>query len=184
MPSNDTKTFQINNKGHLQCLQDPNLIHKPNDKGNLPNSREAPIYHEPGTVLYKTMEDLKKLYPNSFDRLGSLKGEYNSRVDPTVKPATHARWKVRIESKEAIDKELDYLIEEEIITEQVQPRPWVSSVTFPMKLNGEVRVCLDPSNLNKAIIREHHKPMTVEEIVHELAGATVYTKTDALKAFL
>ena len=37
-PSNDTKTFQINNKGHLQCLQDPNLIHKPNDKGKLPDS--------------------------------------------------------------------------------------------------------------------------------------------------
>ena len=89
MPSNDTKTFQINSKGHLQCLQDPNLIHK------LP-----------------------------------------------------------IKSKEAIDKELDYLIEEEIITEQVEPTPWVSSVTFPRKPNGEVRVCLDPSNLNKAIIRE------------------------------
>ena len=115
-PSNDTKTFQINNKGHLQCLQDPNLIHKPNDKGKLPGSREAPIYHEPGTVSCKTVEDLKKLYPNSFDRLGSLKGAYNIRVDPTVKPATHARRKVPIESKEAIDKELDYLIEEEIIT--------------------------------------------------------------------
>ena len=177
-PSNDTKTFQINSKGHLQCLQDPNLIHKPNDKGKLPGSREAPIYHEPGTVSCKTMEDLKKLYPNSFDRLGSLKGAYNIRVDPTVKPATHARRKVPIESKEAIDKELDYLIEEEIIT------PWVSSVTFPRKPNGEVRVCLDPSNLNKAIIREHHKPMTVEEIAHELAGVTVSTKADALKAFL
>ena len=184
MPSNDTKTFQINSKGHLQCLQDPNLIHKPNDKGKLPGSREVPIYHEPGTVSCKTMEDLKKLYPNSFDRLGSLKGAYNIRVDPTVKPATHARRKVPIESKEAIDKELDYLIEEEIITEQVELTPWVSSVTFPRKPNGEVRVCLDPSNLSKAIIREHHKPMTVEEIVHELAGATVYTKADALKAFL
>ena len=184
MPSNDTKTFQINSKGHLQCLQDPNLIHKPNDKGKLPGSREAPIYHEPGTVSCKTMEDLKKLYPNSFDRLGSLKGAYNIRVDPTVKPATHARRKVPIESREAIDKELDYLIEEEIITEQVQPTPWVSSVTFPRKPNGEVRVCLDPSNLNKAIIREHHKPMMVEEIAHELAGATVYTMADALKAFL
>ena len=31
---------------------------------------------------------------------------------------------------------------------------------------------------------EHHKPMTVEEIAHELARATVYTKADALKAFL
>ena len=82
------------------------------------------------------------------------------------------------------NKELDYLIEEEIITEQVEPTPWVSSVTFPRKPNGEVRVCLDPSNLNKAIIREHHKPMMVEEIAHELAGATVYTKADALKAFL
>ena len=184
MPSNDTKTFQINSKGHLQCLQDPNLIHKPNDKGKLPGSREAPIYHEPGTVSCKTMEDLKKLYPNSFNRLGSLKGAYNIRVDPTVKPATHARRKVPIESKEAIDKELDYLIEEEIITEQVEPTPWVSSVTHLRKPNGEVRVCLDPSNLNKAIIREHHKPMTVEEIAHELAGATVYTKANALKAFL
>ena len=105
-------------------------------------------------------------------------------MDPTVKPATHARRKVPIESKEAIDKELDYLIEEEIITEQVEPTPWVSSVTFPRKPNGEVRVCLDPSNLNKAIIREHHKPMTVEEIAHELARATVYTKANALKAFL
>ena len=184
MPSNDTKTFQINSKGHLQCLQDPKLIHKPNDKGKLPGSREAPIYHEPGTVSCKTVEDLKKLYPNSFDRLGSLKGAYNIRVDPTVKPATHARRKVPIESKEAIDKELDYLIEEEIITEQVEPTPWVSSVTFPRKPNGEVRACLDPSNLNKAIIREHHKPMMVEEIAHELARATVYTKADALKAFL
>ena len=184
MPSNDTKTFQINSKGHFQCLQDPNLIHKQNDKGKLPGSREALIYHEPGTVSCKTVEDLKKLYPNSFDRLGSLKGAYNIRVDPTVKPATHARRNVPIESKEAIDKELDYLIEEEIIMEQVEPTPWVSSVTFPRKLNGDVRVCLDPSNLNKAIIREHHKPMTVEEIAHELAGATIYTKANALKAFL
>ena len=184
MPSNDTKTFQINSKGHLQCLQDPNLIHKPNDKGKLPGSREAPIYHEPGTVSCKTMEDLKKLYSNLFDRLGSLKGAYNIRVDPTVKPATHTRRKVPIESKEAIDKELDYLIEEEIITEQVEPTPWVSSVTFPRKPNREVRVCLDPSNLNKAIIREHHKPMTVEEIAHELAGATVYTKADFFRYIL
>ena len=184
MPSNDTKTFQINSKGHLQCLQDPSLIHKPNDKGKLPGSREAPIYHEPGTVSCKTVEDLKKLYPNSFDRLGSLKGAYNIRVDPTVKPATHARRKVPIESKEAVDKELDYLIEEEIIAQQVEPTPWVSSVTFLRKPNGEVRVCLDPSNLNKAIIREHHKPMTVEEIAHKLARATVNTKANALKAFL
>ena len=125
--------FRSTTKGHLQCMQDPSFIHRPNNKGKLPGSWEAPIYHEPGTVSCKTVEDLKKLYPNSFYRLGSLKGAYNIRIDPTVKPVTHARRKVPIESKETIDKELDYLIEEEIITEQVEPTPWVSSVTFPRK---------------------------------------------------
>ena len=95
-PSNGTKTFQTNSNGNLQCSQDPNLIHRPTDKGKLPGSREAPIYHEPVTVTCRTVEDLKKLYPNSFDRLGSLKGDYDIKVDPRVKPATHVRRKVPI----------------------------------------------------------------------------------------
>ena len=70
-----------------------------------------------------------------------------------MKPATHARRKVPIESKEAIDRELDYLIEEEIIMEQVEPTPWVSSVTFPMKPNGEVRVWSGPKQLEQG----HHQ---------------------------
>ena len=77
IPSDHTKTFFINSQGHFQCHQDPQLIYKSNDMGKLPGNREAPIYHEPGTVTCKTVDDLKKLYPNSFDRLGSLKGEYN-----------------------------------------------------------------------------------------------------------
>ena len=61
----------------------------------------------------------------------------------------------------------------------------IQVVSFHLRVIFDcVRVCLDPSNFNKAIIREHHKPMTVEEIAHELTGATVYTKADALKAFL
>ena len=75
--------FRSTAKVTSSVYKTPNLIHKPNDKGKLPGSREAPIYHEPGTVSCKTMEDLKKLYPNSFDRLGSLKGAYNIRVDPS-----------------------------------------------------------------------------------------------------
>ena len=136
MPSNDTKTFFINSQGHLQCHQDQQLIYKPNDKGKLLGSKEGPIYHELGTVPCQTVEQVKKLYPNSFDRLDSLKGKYNIRLDPTVKPTAHARRKVPIESKEAIDRELDFLIEEEIIMEQVEPTLWVSSVMFPRKPNG------------------------------------------------
>ena len=67
------------------------------------------------------------------------------------------------------------MIKEEIIMEQIEPTPWFSSVTFPRKPNGEVRVSLDPINLDGAIIRENNKPMMREEIAHEMAGAIVYT---------
>ena len=67
---------------------------------------------------------------------------------------------------------------------QIEPTPWVSSVTYPVKSTGEVRPCLDARDLNKAIIHENHKPQIVEEIAHQLAGTVVFMKADALKAFL
>ena len=183
-PSGDTKTYFVNSQGHLQSREDPPETIKPDQKGKLPDSKEAPIYHEPGSIVINGTEELRALYPNSFDRLGSLKGEYDIKIDPSVHPKQHSRRKVPIESKEAIKKEIDYMLEEGIVVEQIKPTPWVSSATFPKKANGDTQVCLDPKDLNKAIIRENHKLMTVEEIAHKLAGATVYTKADALKAFL
>ena len=89
-----------------------------------------------------------------------------------------------IESKAAIKEAIDYMVKQDILEPQIKPTPWVSSVTCPVKPTGEVRPCLDARDLNKAIIRENHKPQTVEEIAHQLAGAVVFTKADALKAFL
>ena len=95
-------------------------------------------------------------------------------------PVQHAQRKVPIESKADIEEVIDYMVKEDIL----EPTPSVSSVTYPVKPTGEVRPCLDARDLNKAIIWENQKRHTVEEIVHQLAGAVVFTKADALKAFL
>ena len=76
------------------------------------------------------------------------------------------------------------MVSEGILEQQIKPTPWVSSVTYPVKPSGEVRSCLDARDLNRAIIRENHKPQTVEEIAHQLVEVTVFTKADALKASL
>ena len=89
-----------------------------------------------------------------------------------------------IESKAAIEEAIDYMVKQDILEPQIEPTPWVSSVTYPVKPTGEVRPCLEARALNKAIIWENHKPQTVEEIAHQLARAVVFTKADALKAFL
>ena len=183
-PQDDEDTYYINTEGHLQCHQDSQPIIKAPTPQELPGSKEHPIFHKPGSIKISSVEDLLKLYPNSFDRLGSLKGEYDIKVDPTVPPVQHARRKVPIESKAAIEEAIDYMVKQDILEPQIEPTPWVSSVTYPVKPTGEVRPCLDVRDLNKAIIRENHKPQTVEEIAHQLAGAVVFTKADALKAFL
>ena len=74
--------FRSTAKVTSSVYKTPNSSTDPMTKAKLPGSREASIYHEPGTVSCKTVEDLKKLYPNSFDRLGSLKGAYNIRIGP------------------------------------------------------------------------------------------------------
>ena len=124
------------------------------------------------------------MYLNSFDRIGSLKGEYTIKIDPSIAPVQQARRKVPIESKEAICMALDSMIEGDILEPQIEPTPWVNSAMYPVKPTGEVRPCLDCMPLNKAIIRENHTPPTVEEIAHELARVRYFTKGDAYKAFL
>ena len=183
-PQDDEDTYYINSEGHLQCHHDSQNIIKAPTPQELPGSKEHPIFHKPGSIKISSVEDLLRLYPNSFDRLGSLKGEYDIKVDPTVPPVQHARRKVPIESKAAIEEAIDYMVKQDILEPQIEPTLWVSSVTYPVKPTGEVRPCLDARDLKKAIIRENHKPQTVEEIAHQLAGAVVFTKADALKAFL
>ena len=134
-------------------------------------------------MTINSTRDLQALFPNSFDCIGDMQGEYNIKTDPTVPPVQHRRWKVPIEYKEEIEKELAEMVWQRIITKQTEPTPWVSSLMYPKKANGKLRICLDPKELNKAIIHENHKAPTLEEIAHVLMGATKFSKVDGNRAF-
>ena len=173
-----------------QVISDPQMRKKaqpvteqPSSGPPPPGSRFNPIYVEPGSVSIDSTRDLQVLFPNSFDCIGDMKGEYNIKTDPTVPPVQHRRWKVPIKYKEEIEKELAEMVQQGIITKQTEPTPWVSSLTYPKKANGKLRICLDPKDLNKAIIHENHKAPTLKEIAHVLTGATRFSKVDGNKAF-
>ena len=147
-------------------------------------SRFNPIYVQPGSVSINSTRDLQALFPNSFDYIGDMQGEYDIKTDPTIPPVQHRRWKVPIEYKEEIEKELAEMVWQGIIIKQTEPTPWVNSLTYPTKANGKLRICLDPKDLNKAIIHENHKAPTLKEIAHVLTGATKFSKVDSNKASL
>ena len=171
-------------------ISDPKLMKKtqkvaeqPSSGPPPPGSRFNPIYMEPGSVTIDSTRDLQALYPNSFNCIRDMQGKYDIKTNPTVSPVQHGRQKVPIKYKEEIEKELAEMVCQRIITKQTEPTPWVSSLTYPKKANGKLRICLDPKDLNKAIIHKNHKVPTLEEIAHVLMGATKFSKVDGDKAF-
>ena len=155
-PQDDEDTYYINSEGHLQCHQDSQTIIKAPTPQELPRSKEHPIFHKPGSIKISSVEDLLRLYPNSFDRLGSLKGEYDIKVDPTVPPVQHVRRKVPIESKAAIEEAIDYMVKQDILEPQIEPTPWVSSVTYPVKaLKAFIQVHLTEESSKLLVINTH-----------------------------
>ena len=60
-----------------------------------------------------------------------------------------------------------------------EPTAWANSLVYRRKPNGQLRICLDPKDLNRAIQREHHTVPTLEEILPKLAGAKYFSIVDA-----
>ena len=52
-----------------------------------------------------------------------------------------------------------------------------------VKPNGQLRICIDPKDLNKVIEREHYPMKTLEEVVGQMAGAKVFSVLDAKSGF-
>ena len=87
---------------------------------------------------------------------------------PSIPPVQHAHRKVPIEAREEIEKALQKMVDNGIITLVTEPTKWVSLFTYPRKCDGTIHPCLDPHDLNKALIHEHYKAPILEEISHKL----------------
>ena len=65
-----------------------------------------------------------------------------------------------------------------------EPSDWVNSIVVVEKANKkDVRICLDPRDLNKYIKREHYPMKTVEEVAAMVDGASVFSVCDASSGF-
>ena len=60
---------------------------------------------------------------------------------------------------------------------------WLNSFFCVKKNNGKIRLCLDPTHLNKWIIRPCHSAKLVYDILHRLNGAKFFTVVDSTSSF-
>ena len=70
-----------------------------------------------------------------------------------------------------------------VISKVNEPSAWCASMVAVPKPNGLVRICVDVRPLNQNVMRETFPLPTVDDVLAQLNGATVFSKLDANSGF-
>ena len=130
-----------------------------------------------------TKEQIFHDYADVFTGLGKLPGVYHIETDPNVKPTQSNPRRVPIPVQEELKDKIDELEQIGVLAKVTEPTQWISNMVVVRKPN-KLRVCIDPLELNKAIIRNHYPTPTIDEVAPKLTNAKVFSVVDAKDGFL
>ncbi len=122
-------------------------------------------------------------YADVFNGIGCFEKKHHVELKEDAKPVIHPPRKVPIALKGKLKNELDRLDKLGIIKKVDKPTDWVNSLVIVEKPKGDLRLCLDPKDLNQAVKREHYQIPTIDELSCELAGAQYFSVLDANSGF-
>ncbi|XP_026686786.1 uncharacterized protein K02A2.6-like [Diaphorina citri] len=130
----------------------------------------------------KAMFPLER-YEKVFVGLGKFPQKYkirtNDKVMPTVKPPR----RVAFALLEKLKLTLKNMTEKEVIEPVDQPKSWCSNLVIIEKKSGDLRLCLDPADLNQCVEREYYQIPTLEEIKTQLSGKKWFSVLDLREGF-
>ena len=128
-------------------------------------------------------EEILENYRDVFEGLGCLPTEYRIRLEKDAKPIINPPRKILYALRNKVKNELDLLEKMRVIQKVTEPTEWVNSLVVVEKPNKDVRLCLDPRELNKSILREHFPMKTVEEVAAKVKNAKIYSVLDASNGY-
>ena len=138
----------------------------------------------PHSSVYSVKEDIMFEYKDCFEGLGKLTDyELKLHIDPNVVPVAQKMYSVPLSLRHKVSDKLDELETLGVIEKAEGPTPWVSPVVVVPKPSGDIRLCVDMREANKAIIRERHPIPTVDDVLVEMNNSTVFSKIDLNMGF-
>ena len=151
----------------------------------LPSIRALGLLHETCEVTDQSTPPVALAYSEIFEGLGQLPGEHHIKLRHDAQPVIQAARRVPFKYRQRLQKQLQEMVEDSIITPVTEATDWVSPIVLVTKpRTDKLRICIDPGELNKAIHREHYQIKTPEEIFGSLSGTKYFTTLDATSGFL
>ena len=129
------------------------------------------------------LEDLKQIFPNTFDgQLGLFEGEVTLKLTPDAKPVQLPPRAVPKSVMPLLKKELDTM-EMEGIRLCPETTEWVHNLVIVVKKDASLRLCLDPRNLNKHLIRSVYYTASWEDVMQSLKDGLYFSTLDAKSGY-
>ena len=105
-----------------------------------------------------------------FNGIGCFKGTFSLQLKPDSKPHQAPPRHVAYVLQKPFKEELDWLQKMDIITSLGVDKTveWCNSFVLVPKVNGKIRLCLDPVRLNQASIRLNHRGPMLNNVLPKL----------------
>ena len=130
------------------------------------------------------LKDLKSIFPTMFDgSVGLFEGEESLKVSSDAKPVQLPPRAMPQSILPQLKKELDNMEKEDIIRPCPETTEWVHNLVTVVKKNGSLRLCLDPKNLNKHLIRNVHYTASWEDAQHSFRNGQYFSTLDAKSGY-
>lgn len=134
--------------------------------------------------LIARLHEIKNYNPDEvFKGLGCHK-KYVYDIDLIDNPKfnIHPPRRIPYSIRGEVKQELDNMVKLGVIKPVKEPTPAVSPMVI-VRQKGKIRICLDPTDLNKNILRRHYPLKTLEEIAAQINGAKYFTLLDCRRGF-
>ena len=157
----------------------------PNDEDESSFSVFDAVEEKPGSILTKdaiTNGHFSKIFSGiGWFPIEPVSIVLSDDAEPVQKPAH----RVPVALKDKFKQELQSMEKAGIISklDHNTPTPWLNSYVIVKKANGSLRICLDPTDLNKYIVRPVCNSHTLDDVSHLLKDAKHFSVFDATKGF-
>ena len=123
--------------------------------------------------------------PKLFSGVGKLSGyQLKLHINLKVTPIAQKPRRIPFPLKHKVQRKIDELLNLDITEKVSGPITWVSlAVIAPKPKKDDVRICVDMRRVNETIQRTELPIPTVDEVLEEMNGNTVFSKPDMNMGF-
>lgn len=132
---------------------------------------------------FQNKEDILCHYGCVFEGLGRFPSTHHIEVKEGAVPQVQQSRRIPYSLQDKLKKKLDELESLGVIKKVDKPTAWVNPLVIVEKPDGSLRVCIDPTPLNKVIMREHYMMPHPDDMLVNLAGYKYFTVLDLKDGF-